>query len=293
MARRVFFSFDFKQDIFRANQIRNANIVGVEKAGFYDHSEWDEVKRPTVHAIKRSILASLKDTTVTVVLIGTRTADRPWVRFEIGESAKRGNGFLGIQIHQLTDVRTQTGSLPGRIPDMPPGVEFPVITWGGNLTTLSREIEAAGRRAAMLRSNLQQLQRVRFWGARESEAAMRELHAEESRRMVSMARARMAVRQQLGLSALVRTARPTLPTSRPDLPRPQMPSGGSIADLIMRDPDIFRRVPPPPPSSAIARHLYQLWLEGKLRGGPAPPSPKLSDLANALYRAQLEGKLKR
>jgi hypothetical protein len=40
---------------------------------------------------------------VTVVLIGAETASREWVQFEIQESTKRKNGFLGIQIHHLKD----------------------------------------------------------------------------------------------------------------------------------------------------------------------------------------------
>jgi len=40
MARRVFFSFKYKGDIWRANQVRNANVVaGADVAGFFDHSE--------------------------------------------------------------------------------------------------------------------------------------------------------------------------------------------------------------------------------------------------------------
>jgi hypothetical protein len=43
----------------------------------------------------------LKNTTVTAVLIGAKTAEREWVDYEIIESVKRGNGLLGIYIHNL------------------------------------------------------------------------------------------------------------------------------------------------------------------------------------------------
>ncbi len=47
MARRVYFAFHFERDIFRANQVRNSNVVaGPDRAGFYDHSEYEEAKRP-------------------------------------------------------------------------------------------------------------------------------------------------------------------------------------------------------------------------------------------------------
>ena len=46
MARRVFFSFHYDNDIWRANQVRNANVVaGSDIAGFFDHSEYEEAKK--------------------------------------------------------------------------------------------------------------------------------------------------------------------------------------------------------------------------------------------------------
>ncbi len=78
MARRVFFSFHYKFDIFRANQVRNANVVaGPDVAGFFDHSEYQDAKAQGDEAIRRMILRHLDNTSVTVVLIGTYTAARP------------------------------------------------------------------------------------------------------------------------------------------------------------------------------------------------------------------------
>ena len=39
-------------------------------------------------------------TSVTVVLIGAKTSERDWVKYEIDESLKRNNGLLGIYIHK-------------------------------------------------------------------------------------------------------------------------------------------------------------------------------------------------
>ncbi len=39
------------------------------------------------------IRGHLKDTTVTVVLIGTGTANRPWVKYEIEQSIARRTGY--------------------------------------------------------------------------------------------------------------------------------------------------------------------------------------------------------
>jgi hypothetical protein len=102
MARRVFFSFHYDRDVWRANQVRNCNVVaGADIAGFFDHSEYVEAKRKGKDAIARMIDRNLRRTSVTVVLIGKETAQRPWVRYEIKKSIERSNGLLGIRINHL------------------------------------------------------------------------------------------------------------------------------------------------------------------------------------------------
>lgn len=102
MARRVFFSFHYDSDIWRANQVRNSNVVvGSEVAGFFDHSEYEEAKKKGADAIKRMILRHLNGTSVAVVLIGTETTNRPWVKYEIEQAIALKNGLLGIRIHHL------------------------------------------------------------------------------------------------------------------------------------------------------------------------------------------------
>ena len=151
MARRVFFSFHYDNDVWRANQVRNANVVaGADVAGFFDHSEYDEAKKTKDAGIKRMILGHLDGTSVTVVLIGNQTANRPWVKYEIEQSIARNNGLLGIQIHHLKNQQGQT-SFAGPTPTVPWTVTFPVYMWDGDLSRFSREIEAAGKRADALR----------------------------------------------------------------------------------------------------------------------------------------------
>ncbi|MEZ4401316.1 MAG: TIR domain-containing protein [Kofleriaceae bacterium] len=147
MARRVFFSFHFDNDIWRANQVRNSNVVhGPDAAGFFDHSEYEEAKKKSDDEIDRMIKARLKGTTVTIVLIGTETASRPWVKREIALSAAQKNGFLGIRIHHLKNEKGETSSA-GPVPAVPAGVEFPVYSWDGEIEKFKKAIEAAGQRA--------------------------------------------------------------------------------------------------------------------------------------------------
>lgn len=151
MARRVFFSFHFERDIFRVNQVRNSNVVhGVDRAGFFDHSEYEDAKKKGEAAIDKMIQAKLDGTTVTVVLIGYETASRPWVKREIELSLAQRNGLVGIRIHNLEDHKQQT-DLSGLIPAVPAGVEFPVYEWDGDVDRFARAIDAAGLRAAAWR----------------------------------------------------------------------------------------------------------------------------------------------
>jgi hypothetical protein len=152
MARRVFFSFNHDDDIWRANQVRNANVVaGSHLAGFFDHSEYGVANKKGKDGIRRMILSHLKDTTVTVVLIGTETASRPWVKYEIEQSIARKNGLLGIYIHHLKDPNRPSTSR-GAKPAVPEGVNFPAYNWDKDLDRFRQAIEAAGKRADALRA---------------------------------------------------------------------------------------------------------------------------------------------
>jgi len=104
-ARRVFFSFHFERDIWRVGQIRNSWLTKPdrESAGYWDAASWEEVKKKGDDAIKRWINSSLDNTSVTAVLIGAETSDRQWVRYEVQQSYKKGNGMLGIYIHNIRD----------------------------------------------------------------------------------------------------------------------------------------------------------------------------------------------
>ena len=104
MARRVFFSFHYERDIWRANVVRQSWVTqDREEAGFWDASLWEEAKKKGDQAIRNMIDKGLENTSVTAVLIGAQTADREWVNYEIKESYKKGNGLLGVYIHNIKD----------------------------------------------------------------------------------------------------------------------------------------------------------------------------------------------
>lgn len=105
MARRTFFSFHYENDVWRANIVRNSWVTKEDRkaAGFIDAAEFEEVKRGGDATIKRWINAQLDSTSVTVVLIGSDTSNREYVRYEVQQSYSRGNGLIGIYIHNIKD----------------------------------------------------------------------------------------------------------------------------------------------------------------------------------------------
>jgi hypothetical protein len=68
MARRVFFSFHYEKDIWRANIVRNSWVTkgNFESAGFIDAAEYEKIKRQGDESIKGWINEQLEATSVTI-----------------------------------------------------------------------------------------------------------------------------------------------------------------------------------------------------------------------------------
>lgn len=112
MARRVFFSFHYERDVQRASVVRNHWVTkqGAEDAGYVDKAEWQEIEKGGNETIKKWIKNQLNGTSVTVVLVGPETSSRAWVQYELQQSYLKGNGILGVHIHNIKgwDGKTDT-----------------------------------------------------------------------------------------------------------------------------------------------------------------------------------------
>ena len=116
VARRVFFSFHYENDINRSMTVRNSWVTqGKEAAGFVDKAEFEQIKRQGVNAVHNWIDKQLEGTSVTVVLIGTETLNRPFVQYEICKSIQRGNALIGVHINGIKDMRTLMTSARGNV----------------------------------------------------------------------------------------------------------------------------------------------------------------------------------
>ena len=102
--RQIFYSFHYDNDVFRVQQIRNIGAIEGNKP--VSANEWETIKRGGDAAIKRWIDDNMKYKSCLVVLIGSETANRPWVDYEIRKAWNDGKGVLGIYIHNLKCPRT-------------------------------------------------------------------------------------------------------------------------------------------------------------------------------------------
>lgn len=144
MARRVFFSFKYK-DVSRAMVVRNSWVTqGKEAAGFVDAADFEKIKRQGDAAIKRWIDSQLKGTSVTVVLVGQHTCNSRWVKYEIEQSIKIGNGLLGVDISKIKDFQGSTSERCGQIPK-----GYPFYLWykDDGYNNLGEWIEQAAKKA--------------------------------------------------------------------------------------------------------------------------------------------------
>ncbi|MFD2215324.1 TIR domain-containing protein [Metabacillus endolithicus] len=108
MGRNVFFSFHYKEDNWRAAQVRNMGVV--EGNVPIRDNDWEEVKRKGDAEIKKWIDAQLREKSCTVVLVGENTSGRKWIKYEIQRSWELGKGVVGIRIHNLKNINGEQTS---------------------------------------------------------------------------------------------------------------------------------------------------------------------------------------
>lgn len=122
MARKVFYSFHYTPDNWRASQVRNIGKIEGNKAA--SDNDWETITKGGDRAIQKWIDEQLSGRSCTIVLIGKDTANRKWINYEIKKSWEDGKGLLGIYIHNLKNSSGNQSSM-GNNP-------FDYITLNGN-----------------------------------------------------------------------------------------------------------------------------------------------------------------
>jgi Thoeris protein ThsB, TIR-like domain len=131
MARKVFYSFQFKPDNWRASQVRQMGVI--EGNAPVSDNDWEKVTGGGEEAIKNWIAGQMLGKSCAIVLIGTNTTGRKWINHEIVKAWDDKKGVLGIYIHALKD-NDQKQSTRG-------GNPFDHITLGTNGPKLSTVVK--------------------------------------------------------------------------------------------------------------------------------------------------------
>ena len=127
MVRRCFYSFYYKNDAVRAAQVRQIGSIDANKPT--TDNKWEEVTSGGDPAIEKWILDQMTGKSCTIVLIGSNTANRKWINYEIVKSWDSGMGIVGINIHGLKNFQGNI-STKGQNP-------FSYIKYGNSETMLS------------------------------------------------------------------------------------------------------------------------------------------------------------
>ncbi|RZT15203.1 TIR-like protein DUF1863 [Kribbella sp. VKM Ac-2569] len=108
MAKSVFYSFHYDRDAWRVQQV--INMGALEGQPILSAQDWEKVKRRGDQAIKDWIADQMKYKSAVVVLVGAQTANRPWVKYEIGYAWDNYKPLVGVRIHGLADGAGHTDS---------------------------------------------------------------------------------------------------------------------------------------------------------------------------------------
>ena len=99
MAKRpIFYSFHFNNDVMRVQQVRNMGLVDGNTP--VSPNDWETIKKSSA-SVEKWIDENMKYKQCVIVLIGTDTYKRPWVRHEIEKAWSDGRALFGVHIHNL------------------------------------------------------------------------------------------------------------------------------------------------------------------------------------------------
>jgi len=107
--KRVFYSFHFNNDFFRTMQVQNMGAIEDDEP--VSKNDWEKLKNTGDTAVENWIEKHMKDKECLVLLIGTQTAGRKWINYEIAKAWSDGRGVLGIRIHGLEGTDGQQSVL--------------------------------------------------------------------------------------------------------------------------------------------------------------------------------------
>ncbi|WP_311208476.1 MULTISPECIES: TIR domain-containing protein [unclassified Aeromicrobium] len=112
MTKSVFYSFDFSNDVHRVQLVRN--IGALKGQVLLEGQKWEAVRQRGPKAIEAWIDEQMDGKEAVIVLIGTSTASRDWVTYEIEKAWNERIPILGVKIHGLSSLgsTSRAGATP-------------------------------------------------------------------------------------------------------------------------------------------------------------------------------------
>ena len=108
--RRIFISFDH-DDTEQVNGFLGLRNI-LDSFEFFNHKLDRRIDSSDGNYVGRVISEEyIRPASVTVILIGNKTAQSAWVQWEIQESIRQGKGLLGIRL------KDSSGATPAGIPE--------------------------------------------------------------------------------------------------------------------------------------------------------------------------------
>lgn len=113
MAKSVFYSFHYDNDVHRVQLVRQIDALtgSPEITG----QNWEHVRYKTQIAIQNWIDKEMNYKKAVIVLIGQKTAERHYVQYEINRAWSMKKPLLGVRIHGLASLNDGADS-PGEDP---------------------------------------------------------------------------------------------------------------------------------------------------------------------------------
>lgn len=108
VARSIFASFHYTGDADRVQQV--LKMGAIEGDSLVVAQDWESVKYKTDAAIENWIHTQMLRKSAVVVLVGSETASRKWVDYEIRKAWDDRRPLVGIRIHGLKGLDGKTSS---------------------------------------------------------------------------------------------------------------------------------------------------------------------------------------
>jgi hypothetical protein len=111
MATATFTSFHYQRDYWRVQQV--LNIGTIDGQAELSPQKWESVKKKGPAAVEAWINEEMAYKRAVIVLVGTETSTRKYVKYEIQRAWDLKKPLLGIAIHGLKDKDGNTSAAGG------------------------------------------------------------------------------------------------------------------------------------------------------------------------------------